>query len=139
MLRGSIPSSSFDARAFTLIELLVVIGIISILVGLSFPAIGMVQRYSHIAGDLSNLRGLSIAHAAYMNVFKDHFVDAGLPHGGIGNVKNSFVQTLRPYYGGVMSVKSPLDNSHTGHKMLENLGLQLEVAHRLRIAKRVMD
>ena len=111
MLRGSMPSSAFDARAFTLIELLVVIGIISILVGLTFPAIGMVQRYSHIAGDLSNLRGLSIAHAAYMNVFKDHFVDAGLPHGGIGNVKNSFVQTLRPYYGGVMSVKSPLDNS----------------------------
>ena len=52
-----------------------------------------------------------MAHSAYMNVFKDHFVDAGLPHGGIGNVKNSFVQTLRPYYGGVMSVKSPLDNS----------------------------
>ena len=104
-------SSSVCIRAFTLIELLVVIGIISLLVGLAFPALGLVQRYSQISGDLSNLRGLSMAHSAYMNVFKDHFVDAGLPHGGIGNVKNSFVQTLRPYYGGVMSVKSPLDNS----------------------------
>lgn len=103
--------SSRRLRAFTLIELLVVLGIIVLLVGLLSVGISAVQKRSRAMADLSNLRGLSTAHAAYMNVFKDHFVDAGLPHGGIGNVKNSFVETLRPYYGGPMSLHSPLDQS----------------------------
>lgn len=97
--------------AFTLVELLVVVGVIVVLVGLLVPALAGVQRQSRTASDLSALRTLSMAHTAYMNVHKEHFVDAGLPHGGAGSPLASFVTTLRPFLDHPIALRGPLDQS----------------------------
>jgi len=88
-----------------------VIGVIVILIGLLVPALAGIQRQSRVASDLGAMRSLSMAHAAYMNVFKDHFVDAGLPHGGIGSPQASFVTTLKPYLDHPIALRGPLDQS----------------------------
>lgn len=98
--------------AFTLVELLVVVGIVALLVGLMVPAMASVRRTGVATADLSNLRGLAMAHASYMNVNDERFVDVGLPHGSYANPVNSFVARLQPYNGGSpVALRSPLDRS----------------------------
>jgi len=94
-----------------LVELLVVVGVVVILVGLLAAAVGVVQRQARVARDLAALRALSMAHVSYMNVHKDHFIDAGLPHGGIGSPSASFVTTLQPFLDHPIALQSPLDQS----------------------------
>ncbi len=101
-------------RGFTLVEVLVVVAVIALLVGLLLPGLAMVRRASLVTSDLSNLRGLSVAHLAYQNANNERFVDVGLPHGGVADPSNSFVERLRPYYGDHatdVSFRSPLDAS----------------------------
>jgi len=98
--------------AFTLVELLVTVGIIALLVGLLMPGLARVRRAGLATADLSNLRGLAMAHLAYMNVNDERFVDVGLPHGSFANPEQSFVARLRPYFGGSpVAFRSPLDES----------------------------
>ena len=96
--------------AFTIIELIVVIGIITVLLGLAFPAIGMMRLVAFNTEDLSQIRQLGLGHIAYQNVYSERFVDVGLPHGGYGDEARSFVQTLEPFLGSPI-LKSPLDRS----------------------------
>ena len=98
-------------RAFTLVESLVVFGVIVILLGILLSALAGVQRRSRATSDLAGMRSLSMAHTAYMNVFKDHFVDAGLPHGGVGSPQASFVTTLQPFLDQPIALRGPLDQS----------------------------
>jgi type II secretory pathway pseudopilin PulG len=97
--------------------MLVVVGLIAVLVGLVLPGISMARRASATSKDLSNLRSLSQAHAAYMNVFKECFADAALPddpaeNDGIENpLEQSFVTTLQPYGNDALELRSPLDRS----------------------------
>lgn len=111
MSMRSATTSALSQRAFTLVEMLVVVGVIVVLVGLLVPALAGVQRQSRAANDLATLRSLSVAHAGYMNAHKDHFVDVGLPHGGIGSPNASFVTTLRPFLDHPVALRSPLDQS----------------------------
>ena len=98
--------------AFTLIELLVTVGIVALLVGLLVPALGRTRRTALASADLSNLRGLSVAHASYMTSNDERFVDVGLPHGSIANASASFVAKLQPYVGeSPVAYRSPLDES----------------------------
>jgi prepilin-type N-terminal cleavage/methylation domain-containing protein len=56
---------------FTIVELLIVIGIIAILIGLLFPAIGRTRESARLSQSLTNLRNLSTAHIAYATTYND--------------------------------------------------------------------
>lgn len=106
------PRLAHVRQAFTIVEMLVAVGVIALLVGLITPAVSAARRTALASRDLSNLRSMSMAHAAYMNVFKDHFVDAALPHGGIADPDaEPFVDTLRPFIDSELAYRSPIDRS----------------------------
>jgi len=60
-------------RAFTLIELLVVISIISLLVAILLPVLSSAMTAARAAQDLSNLRQMGVANAAYLSDWKNSF------------------------------------------------------------------
>lgn len=87
------------ARAFTLIELLVVVAVIPRLIGWLLPALGKARQTARAARCLANVRSLQLAQAAYADANKGRLADVGLPHGGGGDPRLSFVFTLRDYVG----------------------------------------
>jgi type II secretory pathway pseudopilin PulG len=100
------------ASAFTLVEALVVVAVIALLVGLTLPALSSARRAAVATADLSNLRGLAVAHLSYMSGNEDRFVDVGLPHGSLANESQSFVERLRPWFDRAdLAFRSPLDES----------------------------
>lgn len=96
---------------FTIVEVMVVIGIIAILMSLLLVGVRTMSRAAIAHACLSNLRELSNAHTAYANIYKECFVDVGLPHGGGGEPKRSFVTTLRDFGMNEATLRSPLDQS----------------------------
>ncbi|MBN8598584.1 MAG: type II secretion system protein [Planctomycetes bacterium] len=101
-------------RGFTLIELLVVIAVIAVLIGIMLPALGQARKSARSLVCLSNIRQIEVAHALYADTYKGAFVDAGLTHGGPPNtasINASWINTLKPFYGGTVNVRSPLDKS----------------------------
>ena len=99
-------------RAFTIVELLVVVAIIATLIGILVPTLSMMRRTAVATADLSNLRSLAAAHVGYMNMNGERFVDAGMPHGTVASPESSFVNRLKPYFGGnPVALRSPLDQS----------------------------
>lgn len=98
-------------RGFTIVELLVVVGIIAILMGLLIVGVGAVTKSARTSACLAQLRELSNAHVAYSNLYGECFVDVGLPHGGSGDPKRSFVTLLRDFGMSAQALKSPLDQS----------------------------
>ncbi len=98
-------------RAFTLIELLVVIAVIALLIGILLPALGAARRAAQSVKCLSNIRQLTVAHALYMDDHNGLFIDAGLDHGGLGDLDKAWPFTLREYAGPNLLLHSPLDKS----------------------------
>ncbi len=99
---------------FTLIELLVVIAVIALLIGLLLPALGKARQSARTLVCLSNIRQIEVAHTLYADTYKGAFVDAGLAHGGppnLDSIKGSWINTLKPFYGGTVNVRSPVDKS----------------------------
>ena len=88
-----------DPRGFTLIELLVVIAIIAVLVGLLLPSLAKARGSARQVRCLANMRSLGIAQQTYADDHRDRLVDVGLPHGGIGDPRASFIYTLSAYIG----------------------------------------
>ena len=105
-----VPNRQRFRPGFTLIEVVIVIGIIGIILSLTFPAIQTLRRSALNTEDLSQIRQLGLAHRAYQQVHNDWFVDVGLPHGGYGDEARSFVEVLEPYLGTAI-MQSPLDDS----------------------------
>lgn len=104
-------------RGFTIVEMLVVVGLIAVLVALVIPGISAARRAALSSKDLSQLRSLSQAHSAYMNVFKECFADAAFPDDPAeidpdsNPLEESFITTLQPYADGALVLRSPLDRS----------------------------
>ena len=98
-------------RAFTIVELMVVIGIVAILMSLLLIGLSTVSRQATVTSCLSQLRELFNAHTSYANLYQECFVDVGLPHGGGGDPKRSFVTTLRGFGMDEVALRSPLDRS----------------------------
>lgn len=97
MIRRTPPSQP----AFTLIELLVVIAIVALLVGLLLPALGKARRAARQTVCLSNIRSLQAAQLLYCDDYKGLLADVGLPHGGAGDPRLSFIWSLREYIGSI--------------------------------------
>ena len=95
---------------FTLVEVIVVVGIIGLLLSLTFPALGSIKLAALNAKDISQIRQLGLAHRVYQQVHSDAFVDVGLPHGGYGDTARSFSETLQSYTSAEI-MRSPLDRS----------------------------
>lgn len=99
------------SAGFTLIELLVVIAIIAVLIALLVPSLSKARFVAKATKCMANLRSLATVHVAYMNDYKEFFVDVGLPHGGRGDPAVSFFNVLSEYYQSPLAVRSPGDAS----------------------------
>ncbi len=69
-------------QGFTLVELLVVIGIISVLMGLLLPALGVARENAKTITCLSNLRQLAVAAQIYCDRYKGSYPIAYYDDGG---------------------------------------------------------
>jgi prepilin-type N-terminal cleavage/methylation domain-containing protein/prepilin-type processing-associated H-X9-DG protein len=98
-------------RAFTLIELLVVIAIIAVLIGILLPALGAARMGAKTTVDLSQIRQLELAQQLYAGDFDGALVDAGLSHGGLGQILSSWPVLLGEYTDGPLIMRSPVDES----------------------------
>ncbi|MGD1916267.1 MAG: type II secretion system protein [Phycisphaerales bacterium] len=103
------PSQS--QKGFTLIELLVVIAIIALLIGIILPSLGKARATAQAAICMTQVRSLGIAHTLYADANDGNFVDAGLAHGGIADIPNSWPVLLADYTEDGVAIRSPVDRS----------------------------
>lgn len=121
-----------DGGAFTLIELLVVIMIISILIGITMPALGKMRAVSQRLKCLTNLKGFGVSFELYRKDNKDllpyvlPFHNEDFPQNPddpqLLEVLEGYIDAQPPYYNedGVLVVTEPyLCPSDT-----DNVGLQ---------------
>jgi type II secretory pathway pseudopilin PulG len=81
------------------VELLVVIDVIAVLVGVLLPSLGKARRAARQTACLANIRSIQAAQLLYSDDYKGLLADVGLPHGGSGDPRLSFIWSLREYVG----------------------------------------
>ncbi len=98
-------------RGFTLIELLVVIVVIAILVGILFPVLARVRRYSHKAVCMSNLKQIYAAAKMYCDDNDRRLVPAKVfDPGGHTLHGTTWCVLLQPYMNNTEILTCPLDS-----------------------------
>lgn len=100
-LRSASPTRRRQLHGFTLIELLVVIAIIAVLIGILLPALGKARQAGRQTVCLANIRSLQLGQLAYASEYRGLLADVGLPHGGGGDPRLSFVFSLSEYVGSI--------------------------------------
>jgi prepilin-type N-terminal cleavage/methylation domain-containing protein/prepilin-type processing-associated H-X9-DG protein len=111
LCRGGLGRDGRDRGGFTLIELLVVLAIVALLIGLLMPAMGQARALARTTKCLTQVRSLAVAHTAYMQDYRERFIDAALAHGGLGDPRSAWPVTLAEYAGGSLILRSPVDRS----------------------------
>ena len=85
-------------KGFTLIELLVVISIITLLMGISLPALQMARKAANKTKCASNLKNIGIIWAIYTDQNPDNLPDAvSLPTAPIISSEMTIMKSLAPY------------------------------------------
>lgn len=106
-------------RGFTVVEMMVVVGIFIVLIGLVIPATSKVRQSAMRTQCLTQMRGLQLAHLAYMNDHHGRFVPVGqtMAHSGLTDEQLEQEELpiwyfmLQEYYDTRLVLKSPLDDS----------------------------
>jgi prepilin-type N-terminal cleavage/methylation domain-containing protein len=101
-------------RAFTLVELLVVLGIIAVLVAVTFPVMGAAKESALKTVCASNFRQAYLASSLYISDYDDTFMPVNHQPAEEPNSKNdrTWVQMLLPYVGSYGNFLCPSDTSY---------------------------
>jgi prepilin-type N-terminal cleavage/methylation domain-containing protein len=91
-------------RAFTLIELVVVLGVIAIMMSLTYPAYTYISQRAKVTKDMSNLRQIGTATQMYMND------NSGVFPGSTTLTWMSQLEQNQKYLSAWRVLQSPFDN-----------------------------
>ena len=119
-------ASRRQRRGFTLIEILVVISIISLLIGISVPALSRARENARRAKCLSNVRQLRVALQMYADSHDGRVPPRDYDEGAV------WVDRLEPYYANRKLLRCPTDRGKVDVSYLMNGFIDYFVLHSFR-------
>jgi prepilin-type N-terminal cleavage/methylation domain-containing protein/prepilin-type processing-associated H-X9-DG protein len=113
----------YHVQGFTLIELLVVISVISLLIGISVPALSRARENARRTKCLSNVRQLRIALQLYADSCDGRIPPRDYEAGAV------WIDRLEPYYRDRKLLRCPTDGSRVDQSYLMNGFIDYFVVH----------
>lgn len=113
----------YGLRGFTLIEILVVISIISVLIGISIPALSKARENAKRTRCLSNVRQLQIALQMYADTHDGRVPSRDYDQGAV------WVESMESSYRDRKLLRCPSDHRDTEHSYLLNGFIDYFVVH----------